>query len=201
MSLSTDLISILHRCALALFVGVTSVYMLVGITSRLRLRRPRMVWRRRGPFTRWPLGPSLFLVIAAAAFVHAWMVGRAVPAFAVVGYPAGGVFWCLGTWLNRSVVITDCGIVRDIHRLQRAVVWSQVQDYFTTPSGDDVRFVFFYRGQDGERCRLDLPVPRRRVSSFRVFVNQKLGTRFRVSSDDASGEDELREVDDRIDLS
>lgn len=201
MSLSTDLISILHRCALALFVGVTSVFMLVGIASRLRLRRPRLAWRRQGPVTRWPLGPSFFLLIVAAAFVHAWMTGRVVPVFVLVGYPSGGVFWFLGTWFDRSVVITDCGIVRDIHQLQRSVVWSQVLDYFTRTSGDEVRFVFFYRGQDGERRRLDLPVPRRRVSSFRRFVNRKLSTRFRVSSEDVSEEDELRELDDRIDLS
>lgn len=201
MSLSTDLIAVLHRCALALFVGVTSVFMLVGIVSRLRVRRPRLVWRRRGPVTRWPLGPALFLFITGAAFGHAWMAGRAVPLFVLVGYPAGGLFWFVGTWLNRSVVITDCGIVRDIHRLQRAVVWSQVLDYFTRTGGDEVRFVFFYRGQDGERRRLDLSVPRRRVSSFRRFVNRKLSTRFRVSSEDVSEEDELRELDDRIDLS
>lgn len=199
MLYSTDVIPLLHRIAVAAFVGVTSVSMLVGVFGRLQIPRPRMVWRRSGPLTRVPLGPSLFLLVAIGSIGHAWTTGRMVPLYVLVGYPAGGVFWFIATWMLRSVVITDYGIVPDPRRVHRAVVWSQVVDYFTRRTDGEVQFVFFCRGSDGERHRFELPVPTYHVPAFRKLVDQKLAARFRVSCEELSETDELPQLDDRID--
>lgn len=198
---STDVIPILHRLAVAAFVGVTSVSMLVAVLSRLRVPRPRIVWRRSGPLTRIPLGPLLFLLVAAGGIGHAWMTGRTVPLYVLVGYPAGGAFWFLATWMVRSVVVTEYGIVPDVRRVHRAVVWSQIVDYFVRRKGGSVEFVFFCRGEEGERHRFELPVPKRHALTFRRLVERKLAFRFRVASDEGLEPDELPQLGDGIDLS
>lgn len=196
----TDLVTVLHRIALSAFVGVTSASMLVAVLSRLRLRRPLLVWRQFGPyrFTRFPVGPILFLLLVAGGIGHAGLTGRPVPPAVLVGYPAGGLFWFVATWLSRSVVVTEYGIVPDVHRVRRAVVWSQIVDYFTTTRDGQSHFVFFYRGSDGDRRRLDLPVPEAHAPVVREIVERKLDARFSVSGDDVYGEEGIDRLDDRI---
>lgn len=196
-----DLIPTLHRVALFAFVGVTAVFMLVAVVNRLRLRRPLLVWRRSGAFTHVPLGPSLFLMLVAVGGGHVWLTGRPVPLAVLIGYPAGGIFWAVATWITRSVVITEYGIVRDINQGHRAVVWSQIIDYFRTTRKEQPHFAFFYRDADGERRRLDLSVPEKHASFFREIVERKLRTRFSISSEDTYDEETLGHLDDRIDLS
>lgn len=200
---TADLVTVLHRIALSAFVGVTSVSMLVGVLSRLRLRRPLLVWRRSGPvpFTRLPLGPLLFLLLAAGGIGHAWVTGRSVPPAVLVGYPAGGLFWFVATWLTRSVVVTEYGIVPDVTRLHRAVVWSRIVDYFATTRQGQLRFVFFYRESDGGRRRLDLPVPEVHAARVRDIVERKLDARFAVSNEEVYDEEGIDRLDDRIDRS
>jgi len=197
----SDLIPTLHRIALFAFVGVTSISMLVAIVGRLRLRRPLLVWRRSGPLTRMPLGPSLFLLLVAAGMGHAWLVGRPVPLPVLIGYPAGGIFWFVATWLIRSVVITEYGIVHDVNRIHRAVVWSQIVDYFSATRGGQPHFVFFYRDSDGKRRRFDLLVPEKHAAALREIVERKLQARFSVPGEDVYDEETLGHLDDRIDLS
>jgi hypothetical protein len=111
------LLSGAHLLMLSAFVGATSVAMLVAVLGRLRIPRTLCVWRH-GRFTALPLGPLLFLLATAAAFIGASWEGHALPPHVLIGYPAGGVFWTIATWLVRSVVITEYGLVTDIYRLR-----------------------------------------------------------------------------------
>lgn len=129
------------------------------------------------------------------------MTGRSVPLFVLMGYPTGGVIWILAAWINESVVVTECGIVSDLRRTNRAVVWSQITDYFTKKTEGRAHFVFFYQGDEGTRRRVDLPVPDQEADLFHQFVKRKLDARFRVSVDDVSDPGEIPKPDDRVDLS
>lgn len=201
MASGTDLVSILHRMALSAFVGVTSVSMLVVVMGRVRLRRPLLVWQRPGLLSRLLWGPIPFLLLVAAGGGHAWLTGRSVPVAVVVGYSAGGLFWLIATWMHRTVVVTEYGLVHDLTRVHRALVWSQIVDYVETARRGRPHFVFFYRGPDGKHCRLDLPVPQDRPAALREIVERKLEVRFAVA-EEAIGKDEVLDgLDDRIDLS
>lgn len=201
MPSAAEFIPVLHRIALAAFVGVTSISMLVGVIRRIRLCRPLVVWQRSGPFGRLPLGPLLFLLLVAVGIGHAWLTGRSVPLSVIVGYPAGGVFWFVATWMMRTVVVTEYGIVHDLGQGPHAVVWSQIVDYFTTTRDGQPHFVFIYRGRNGEPSRLDLSVPEHRAATVRDVVVRKLKTRFSMSDEGIVDEEDLRRLDDRIDLS
>lgn len=170
---------------LVLFVGGTSVFMLTAIIRRLRIRRPRLVWRS-GVLTRIPIGPSLCVVLLVLGFTVAEVQGMSVPLSAAIGYPAGGLFWFVATWVARSTLVTDYGLVPNVSCLQQAVTWSQVEDYVHTTQNGRPHFVLFYRDRDTqERSRLDLPVPRRHLDDFREILRTKLGARGALSEPDA----------------
>ncbi|MFB6099265.1 MAG: hypothetical protein ABEK84_09190 [Salinibacter sp.] len=200
MPFSPGFFSVLHQVVLGTFVGVTALSLLVAVERRARLRRPLLAWHRSGPFTRLPLGPVLFLILVAVGIGHAWFTGRPVPPIVLVGYPAGGVFWGLATWILRSVVVTDYGIVPDLTGPNQAVVWSRIVDYAVTTRGRRPHFVFFYRDDDGDRCRLDLSVPRPHAAALREIVGRKLDDRFSVPDEEVWDDEVLDRLDDRIDL-
>ena len=200
MPSAADLVPILHRVALLAFVGVTALSMLAALMGRVRLRCSVLAWRRPGVLVRPLLGPVLFLLLVVGGFGHAWLTGRSVPTALLVGYPAGGLFWLAATWLLRTVVVTEYGIVHDLSRMHRTVLWGQIVDYFTTTRQGHPQVVLFYRGPQGTRRRLDLPVPKAHATAVHEVIERKLGARFSVPDEDVS-EEALGSLDDRIDLS
>lgn len=182
MSSDAPLLSIVHFAVLSVFVGGTSVLMLGAILSRLRVRRPLLSWQT-GSLICAPLGPTLFLVAVLGGLGGAEATGWSVPPSAWIGYPAGGLFWFVATWLVQSVMVTEYGLVPDLPHLRRAVAWSQIVDYVATTRDGQRHFVFFYRDRETqERCRLDVPVPDRHVDDLREIVEAKLATRFSAAS-------------------
>jgi hypothetical protein len=172
-----DLLEVLHSVALTLFVVGTSVLMLTAILGRLRIRRPLLVWRM-GALTRVPLGPSLFLLLVALGIAYSRTIGIEVSLPVLIGYPAGGMFWFVATWLTQSTVITDYGLVPNLPCLHRAVAWSQVVDYVFTSRNGRPHFVFVYRERESrEHRRLDLPVPKRCLNRFQDILAAKLDHR------------------------
>lgn len=186
MPSAADIFSMLHLGVLAIFVGGTAGLLLVAIVSRLRVRRPLLVWHR-GPLTRIPIGPSLVLLLVALGLGGASITGERVPISAVVGYPAGAFFWLIATWLVRTVIVTEYGLVPNVARIQGAVAWSQVFDYVSTSRRGRPHFVFHYRRRcDNEECRLELTVPEKHVDEFRELVRVKLEARPACSERDVA---------------
>lgn len=177
MPSAANLFWALHWIALAAFVGVTSVAMLVAVLSRLRVRKPLLIWRT-GPLIRIPLGPSLFLLLVVGGIGYASVMGRPVPTAVLLGYPAGGVFWFVATWLAQSVIVTEYGLIPDVTRLRSAVPWRAVIDYARTTRDGKPHFIFVYRVADGPPQRLDLPVPSAHAEPMRDLVRRKLDARF-----------------------
>lgn len=174
MSSLPDVLVVLHGVALTLFVGGTSVLMLTAIIRRLRFRRPLLVWRSEG-MTRVPIGPSLFLLSIALGIAYAQWVGIHVPPTVLVGYPAGGIFWFVATWVTRSTVITAYGLVPDLAGPNRAVAWSQVVDCVCTSRKGQFHVVFLYRDRDQRAYhRLDLAVPERCRADLQKILEIKL---------------------------
>jgi hypothetical protein len=199
MPLLADVLAVLHAVALTLFVGGTSVLMLTAILSRLRIRRPLLVWRT-GALASIPVGPSIFLLSVALGIVYATTNGIEIPPTALIGYPAGGVFWFVATWLAQSTVITDYGLVPSLPCLHQAVAWSQVVDYATTSRNGHPHFVFVYRDRESrEHRRLDLAVPERCVPGFRNVLGAKLDARQSFSGAPAFEDVVVEQNDDRPD--
>lgn len=194
-----DLVSTLHLLALSAFVGGTLAAMLVVLIRRLRVRRSLLVWRS-GPFTPLPLGPTIFLVVVALGMAHAWATGRSVSLVVLLGYPAGGFFWFIATWILQTVVVTEYGLIHDLSRPSHSVAWRQVFDYFMRTQSGQTYFVFVYRGPEGTPHRFDLPVPDAQVDALQEIVQRKLDSRFAFSVKQSYNRDVIDRLDDQIDL-
>lgn len=181
-----DVLSGVHLLFLSAFVGGTSVAMLVAVLSRLRIPRTLCVWHH-GPAFPLPLGPLVFLSGVGLAFASALAMNVPLPPHVLIGYPAGGLFWMVATWLLQSVVLTEYGIVTEIHRLHRAVAWSQIVDYFVTDREGEMCYVFFYRDH-GQRTRFEMVVPDRHAEAVQTLVEAKLDARFTFQADAAPDE-------------
>lgn len=189
---SSTLLSVLHLVLLAAFVGMASVSMLTTLLSHLRIRCMLMAWRC-GWLRGFPVGPALFTGVVTAGLLYAWSTGQPIRASALVGYPAGGLFWCIATFLSRSVVITQYGIIPDVTRIRNAVPWGQIVDYFETTTPQGRRYVFFHMDEHGQRHRLELRVPCARVAAFQDIVDAKLDARFAFSMQRAGDKKTLEE--------
>ncbi len=172
-----DVLAAFHAVALILFVGGTSVSMLAAIVRCLRIQRPMLVWCAHGVI-RVPIGPSLFLLLLIPGLAYAEASGIDVPPTALVGYPAGGLFWFVATWLARSTIVTEYGIVPTLSCLNQAVAWSQVVEYAEVSKDGRPHFVFVYRDRENQEHRqLGLPVPERCLEEFRDIATTKLEAR------------------------
>jgi hypothetical protein len=174
---TVDMLTVLHYGVLAVFVGGTAVLMLVATGMRLRVRRPLMAWQREHGVP-LPVGPTLFLAVVGAGLAYAVWSGHTLPLSVLVGYPAGGLFWLVATWVAQSTLVTAYGVVPDLPHRHRAVAWSQIIDYVETTRDHRPHFVFLYQPRDAQAPRrLDLPVPTRRLDAFRDIVDAKLDAR------------------------
>lgn len=185
-----DVLHVLHLVLLSAFVVVTSVSMLLSLVSRVRIRRPLLVWRD-GPFRGIPLGPSLFLAFVATGCIAALATNTSLSLPVWIGYPIGGFFWWVAAWLGRSVVVTEYGVIHDLSRISTAVPWGQVTDYFVTERNGSPHYVFFFTNDDG-RHRLDLPVPASAAPAFDAVLARKLDARFALAEQEEFDEEPLR---------
>lgn len=173
-----DVLPVLHLTLLSAFVGVASVSMLATLISYLRIRRPLMAWRR-GPFRGFPLGPALFTIAVSTGLVYAWWTGYPVRPSLLIGYPAGGLFWCIGAFFSQSVLVTHYGVIYDINRISRSIAWGQIVDYFVVEDEGGRRYVFLYQDTEtSQRGRFELRVPADQAESFHDIVEAKLDARF-----------------------
>lgn len=182
----------LHASVLTVFVGATSVWMLTAVIHRLRVRRPLFVWRPRR-LHGLPIAPTLFLLAVSVVFVASIAMGRPIPPYVLVGYPAGGVFWWVARWIARSTVVTEYGIIHDVTRISRAVSWSQMTDYFIASDRHGPYAAFFYSDDDGERRRLTLPVPPADLPMFKRLLSRKIDPRFEHRTQEAYDSEALGE--------
>lgn len=175
MPVVSALLPLLALLVLAVYVAGTAAWMLRALARRLRLRRPLVAWRTgRGI----PLAPTLFLGGVALGLAGAGAAGWAVSASAALGIPAGGVFWLVAAWVDRSVVVTEYGIVVGPARHRRAVAWGQFVDVAATAHAGQPRLVLVYRDRKtGARRRLALSPPAGRADDVRAIVRRKLGGR------------------------
>lgn len=169
-----------HIVLLSLLLFGTSLYMLITISNRRRVRRVVTSWRRR-----WLCGgtsvPVGFTLLVVGAAVYTLWTDQPFHPILVGGYLASGIFWCVAAFLQQLVVISDYGIVRNIHRLNEAVAWGQIGDYFVRKGDARKQYVFLYRDGNGRRQRTSLVVPSAHADCFEDLVHRKLDARFNFS--------------------
>lgn len=186
MSVSTVL-STAHHIGIVVAALLMATAMTAAAIHRLRIRCPILVVRS-GPLGGVPLSPLLFLVIVAAGLTVAWIMEQPVHPAVAVGYLAIGGFWFGALWNVQPTVITEYGIVPDVHRMGTAVPWGRIVDYSIsrTDSGGAHIMLLYRVDTQASPARLDIDVPEGQQEILTKLMRYKLDTRFMFSVQKAS---------------
>jgi hypothetical protein len=184
-----DLLHTIHTLLVLGFISVTSLFLLISLTNRIRLPRVLVHWSS-GRLWGLPVWPSAFILIVAVLGVVSVVFEQPYQVL-FLGYLLGGVFWLLAVRTASSVMVTERCIIRNVNRTQEAVFWGQMVDYFEIAHGRWQRYVFFYQDYQGERHRLEVKVPLRCREQFSEVVHNKLDERFEFSTQRGYGKEAL----------
>ena len=181
------MLSTAHHIGVVVATLLMATAMIAAAIHRLRIRRPILVVRS-GPLGGTPLSPLLFLSIVVAGLTIAWVMDQPVHPVVAAGYLAMGGFWFGVLWNVQPTVITEYGIVPDVHRMETAVPWGRIIDYSIsrTDSGG-AHIMFLYRADtQASPSRLDIQVPEDQHEVLTELMRYKLDTRFMSSVQKAS---------------
>lgn len=190
MVAASDVLMIIHFTLLVGLLSVTTLLLMVTMTNRLRARRALMAWRA-GRLFGVPIWPSIYLLLLGAGMAYATVTGRPLHLALEAGYVTAGAFWLVSSWLARTVVVTEEGIVTDLSCAEHCMSWRRVTDYFEFEQSDRRGYVFIHVDARGVRRRLNLPVPPAAQKRFQEIVMTKLSARFDVASPQTQGKTAL----------
>lgn len=166
-----------HLALLSAGLFGASLYLLVTLSRRMRLRRVLMTFRPR--WITWnSAAAALFLVVMTATTAWSFGASPAVSPMVYVGYTMAGGCWLAAALLDQLVVVTDYGLVTDLRHPNQSVAWGQILDYFVRESGGRRRYVFLHAREELAPERLDVGVPTACERTFREIVDDKLDARY-----------------------
>ena len=177
--MSTDIHS-LFVFILALFTFASTFLSAYSVSNAIRLRNIRMSWRA-GKMRGFPLFSSLFVISIAVLTAVLIQKGANQYIGIMACYGWIGMNWFISSYLASKHHITDHGIVKNINDPSQTVAWYQITDYLENEGDEESRFLFMYQnpGSDGRKApnliRLEISVPKVKLSEFRKIVSLKLG--------------------------
>lgn len=180
MAAAQYLTTVGHLVLMSLLLFGTSLYMLITFSNRTRVRRVLLSWRSHW-ICRSSAIPLGFTALVLATLGWAWFSGWEIHPVLSGGYLASGIFWSIGAFLQQLIVVSDYGILKDVNRVNGAVAWGQIVDYFVKREGGGQQYVFFYQDGDGDRSRTSLRVPPAQRQAFEEVVERKLDARFKFA--------------------
>lgn len=188
MDAAQYMVTIGHIVLLSLLLFGTSLYMLVTLTNRTRVRRVILTWRTRW-FCRRLCVPAAFTLLVFGAMVYGYWTSQLFHPALYGGYLASGIFWSVGAFLQQLVVVSDYGIVQDINRRQGAIAWGQVGDYFVQKEEGSKQYVFLCQNREGQWQRASLRVPEAYLDCFEEVIHRKLDARFNFTVERVYGKE------------
>ncbi len=177
MSELASFLNILHVILTAGFVVVTCALLGISILNRIRVRAVVLAWRPGG-FRSFPFGPALFALLIAGFEVIAVLSGGGIPTHLLIGYGAGSIAWFAAAWISSTALVSECGVVADIHRDDLFVSWGRVTDYFEFDNRRGRGIVLLHRCASGQQKRLELEVPDAMRCELIEIVDMHLRRRF-----------------------
>jgi len=160
-----------HILLLTVFVIVTSVLMVAAVMNRLRIRPIRMMWHGQG-FLQGYGWSSLFLMIVVVIVTYAGMVENQLYLYLGLGYLTGGICWCAAMRLSSATLVTDYAVFRNTNKMNCALGWSQVVDFFVQERKGRTHYIFLYVDDEGRQRRFEVPVPRAYQAMFNAMVHR-----------------------------
>lgn len=167
------------------------LFAIIALVNRLRVANARLsVWH--GALFGYPLLPTIYAFAQLCCVVAGVAIGdeESVAKFAL--YFIASLFWFVGASASEQRVLTDEGIVQNIHSPKKSLLaWNAVTDYVVKQKRFCAEYRFFFRKPESallskakqKRGAWDvvvIRVPNRQKQAFDAIIREKLEPRFDV---------------------
>ncbi|MFN3344541.1 MAG: hypothetical protein ACK4XY_03235 [Chloroherpetonaceae bacterium] len=167
------------------------LFAMVALVNRLRVPHVRLsLWH--GALFGYPLLPSIYSLVQLACIVIGLAIGDDESVMKFSLYLIASLFWFVGAGASEQRLITDEGIVQNIHHAKKSLLgWDDITDYFAKPRRFYTEYHFFYGKPLGSKVAspkgkinawnvVIIRVQHRQREAFEAILREKLEPRFEV---------------------
>lgn len=168
------------------------LFAMIALVNRLRISNVRLsLWH--GALFGYPLLPTVYSLVQVVCIAIGFIIGNDESVVKFSLYLIASLFWFIGASASEQRVVTDDGIVQNIHKAKKSLLrWNDVTDYFIKPKRFYTEYHFFY-GKVAGNSKVAVPkgkinawnvvivrVQHRQKEAFETIVREKLEPRFDV---------------------
>ena len=167
------------------------LFAMIALVNRLRVSHVRLsLWH--GALFGYPLLPSIYSLVQLVCIVIGLAIGDDESVMKFSLYLIASLFWFIGASASEQRLITDDGIVQNIHSAKKSLLrWDDITDYFAKPKRFYTEYHFFYGKPLGSKVApskgkinawnvVIIRVQRRQKAAFEAILREKLEPRFDV---------------------
>jgi hypothetical protein len=188
---SRNLILVIESYFFYAVVLLMPLFATVALFNRLRISHVRLsLWH--GALFGYPLLPSIYTFVQLVCIVIGFIIGDGESVMKFSLYLIASLFWFVGAAASEQRLITEEGIVQNIHRGKKSLLrWDDITDYFVKPKRFYTEYHFFYGKPSSSKASLPksktnawnvviLRVQHRQKQAFEAILREKLEPRFDV---------------------
>jgi len=167
------------------------LFAMIALVNRLRVSHVRLsLWH--GALFGYPLLPTVYSLVQIACIVIGFIIGDGESVMKFSLYLIASLFWFVGASASEQRLVTEEGIVQNIHRAKQSLLrWQDINDYFAKPKRFYTEYHFFYGKQSSGKAALPkgkinawnvviIRVQHRQKQAFEAILREKLEPRFDV---------------------
>ncbi len=169
------------------------LFAMIALVNRLRVSHVRLsLWH--GALFGYPLLPTIYSLVQVVCLVIGFIIGDDESVIKFSLYLFASFFWFIGSSVSEQRLVTDEGIVQNIHRAKKSLLrWNDITDYFIKPKRFYTEYHFFYGKPSSGGGKVTLPkgklnawnvvivrVQHRQKQAFEAILQEKLEPRFEV---------------------
>ncbi len=167
------------------------LFAMIALFNRLRIPHVRLsLWH--GMLFGYPLLPTIYSLVQVICIVIGFTIGDGESVMKFSLYLITSLFWFVGASVSEQRLVTEEGIVQNIHRGKKSLLrWEDINDYFARSKRFYTEYHFFYgkpssgkisprKGKTNMWNVVILRVQNRQKPAFEAIVQEKLEPRFDV---------------------
>lgn len=162
---------VLRLTLVVLFVCCSTSLLAVTILRRRQVKDIVRAGRRFVPSRTLLIG--VLICVPAVLILFAPEIRSSVGTVAVWCYVIGSIAWLASSFINETIIITRSGLIFPWGYFRQRIGWSQVTDFFVSPSFSGARVVLLWKCEKGELYRYELSVPGWMVEWIELAVESR----------------------------
>ncbi len=167
------------------------LFALIALVNRLRILHVRLsLWH--GALFGYPLLPTIYSFVQVICIIIGFIIGDDESVIKFSLYLIASLFWFIGASASEQRLVTDEGIIQNIHKGQKSLLrWNDITDYFVKSKRFYTEYHFFHgkpvdpkappsKGSLQPWSVVIIRVQNRQKDAFEAIVREKLAPRFDV---------------------